>query len=95
MASLPMPGLGPTKLGTSKKRSLVGTIIATGGAVASTALDLTKRHKAIDGYGTDGGLYAHPHPEVNIIHFKEAVASYPNSAAPKVTIQAATNECIR
>jgi hypothetical protein len=88
-----MPGLLSAKLGAKKRKSTA--VVATGGIAASSTLDLIKRHKPIDGYGTDAGLYAHPHPEATIVHLKEAVFENPNSANPKVTVTAATNECIR
>ena len=89
-----LPGLGPaTKLGGSKKRKLAS--LATGGVAASATMDLIKKHKPIQGYGTDQGLYAHPFPEVGMIQLKQAVVSYPNTTNPKVTIQCSTNECIR
>jgi hypothetical protein len=91
----PLPGLpGATKLGTiSKKRKLGG--IETGGMAASTTLDLIKRQKAVLGYGTDQGLYGHPHPHASLITWKQVVASDPASLTPKLTVASSSNEAIR
>lgn len=90
----PLPGLvGATRLGKGTKRKAVG--LSTGAIPANPSLDLIRKHKAIDGYGTDAGLYSHPFPDVIISHFKEAVASEPGATNPKITIACASNEIIR
>jgi hypothetical protein len=78
-----------------RKRKLTISTTAMGGGPASDSLDLVKKHRSIEGFGTDAGLYAHPFPNVQIGHIKEAVAEHPSSANPKITVACAHNEIIR
>lgn len=58
------------------------------------SLDLVKKQKPIPGFGSEGGLYGHPHPDVHIVHLRQAVAAEPNAFNPKITIQASQAELI-
>jgi len=94
--SLPLPGLvTATKLGKSSKRKNVSSAITTGALPDSASINLVKKSKAVDGFGTDAGLYPHPSPDFNLITLKEAVAETPMAANPKITIKTADNEIIR
>lgn len=92
----PLPGLSAThKLGVSKRRKHGVIVGSTGVSAPSAQLDLVTKRRGIEGFGTDAGVYAHPFPNVNVIHLKEAVASDPTAANVKITIPCADNEIIR
>ena len=90
-----IPGLGSAHLGKKRKdKAAAGknlTATSGGGDVNS----ISKKKRSIDGYGTDGGVYAHPDPDVNICHLKMAFVDNVDSDTPRFHLQAAANECIR